>query len=257
MPPKMYAELASWFHLITAPEDYEEEAAFFVKHFTDACITPPQTVLELGSGGGNNASHMKAHFEMTLVDLSPQMLALSETINPELEHITGDMRTVRLGRQGRSVSLRREFDAVFVHDAVSYMTTKHDLRAAFKTAFLHCRPGGAALFAPDNLVETFEERVNTGGHTNEDGRSMRYLEWTYDPNPKDTICQTDYAYILREADGAVRVEHDQHITGLFPRRTWLQLLSEAGFDAEALPFDHSTLEPGAQEIFIAKRPASR
>ena len=256
MPPKMYAELASWFHLITAPEDYEEEAAFFVKHLTDACITPPKTVLELGSGGGNNASHMKAHFEMTLVDLSPRMLALSKTINPELEHIEGDMRNVRLAR---------EFDAVFVHDAVSYMVTKRDLRAAFKTAFLHCRPGGAALFAPDNLVETFEERVNTGGHDspalpgdpgNTAGRSMRYLEWTYDPNPKDTVCQTDYAYILREADGTVRVEHDQHITGLFPRATWLRLLSEAGFDAEALPFEHSTLEPGAQEIFIAKKPAS-
>ena len=62
-------------------------------------------------------------------------------------------------------------------------------------------------------------------------------------------------YRVREAGGAVRVEHDQHITGLFPRSTWLQLLSETGFDAEALPFDHSTLEPGAQEIFMAKRPA--
>ena len=244
----MYAELASWFHLITAPEDYEEEAAFFVQHLTDACDRPPQTVLELGSGGGNNASHMKAHFEMTLVDLSPEMLALSKTINPELEHVEGDMRSVRLGR---------EFDAVFVHDAVSYMLTKRDLRATFKTAFLHCRPGGAALFAPDDLVETFEESVNSGGHTDDSGRGIRYLEWSSDPNPKDTTCQTDYAYILREADGEMRVEHDQHITGLFPRRTWLQLLSEAGFDAEALPFDHSTLEPGAQEIFIAKRPASR
>ena len=246
MPPKMYAELASWFHLITAPADYEEEAAFFVKHLTDACITPPQTVLELGSGGGNNASHMKAHFEMTLVDLSPDMLALSTTINPELEHIEGDMRNVRL---------QREFDAVFVHDAVSYMLTKRDLRATFKTAFLHCRPGGAALFAPDDLVETFEAKVNTGGHDGESGQGIRYLEWSSDPNPRDTKVQTDYAYMIREADGAIRVEHDQHITGLFPRRTWLQLLSEAGFDAEALPFDHSTLEPGSQEIFIAKKAA--
>ncbi len=251
MPPKMYAELASWFHLITAPEDYEEEAAFFVKMLRDACDRPPESILELGSGGGNNASHMKAHFELTLVDLSPQMLKLSKTINPELEHIEGDMRNVRLGR---------EFDAVFVHDAVSYMTTKRDLRRAFKTAFVHCCPGGAALFAPDDLVETFEEKVNSGGHdepakNNNAGRGIRYLEWSTDPNPKDTTCQTDYAYVIREADGTVRVEHDQHITGLFPRATWLQLLSETGFDAEALPFDHSTLEPGAQEIFIAKKPA--
>ncbi len=242
----MYAELASWFHLITAPEDYEEEAAFFVKALSDACLEPPSSVLELGSGGGNNASHMKAHFDMTLVDLSPEMLALSKTINPELEHIEGDMRDVRLDR---------EFDAVFVHDAVSYMTTKRDLRSAIKTAFVHCRPGGAALFAPDDLVETFEPKTSSGGHDQADGRGVRYLEWSYDPNPRDTKTTTDYAYILREAGGAVRVEHDQHVTGLFPRSTWLQLLSETGFDAEAVPFDHSTLEPGSQEIFIAKRRA--
>ena len=252
MPPKMYAELASWFHLITAPEDYEEEAAFFVKALADACDQPPESVLELGSGGGNNASHMKKHFDMTLVDVAPEMLNISRTINPELEHIEGDMRNVRLGRNVRS---RREFDAVFVHDAVSYMTTKRDLRSAIKTAYVHCRPGGAALFAPDNLVETFEETVNSGGHTDPDGRGIRYLEWTYDPNPKDTKTTTDYAYVIREPDGTVRVEHDQHITGLFPRATWLQLLSEAGFDAEALPFDHSTLEPGAQEIFVGKKSA--
>ena len=248
----MYAELASWFHLITAPEDYEEEAAFFVKALADACDQPPESVLELGSGGGNNASHMKKHFDMTLVDVAPEMLNISRTINPELEHIEGDMRNVRLGRNVRS---RREFDAVFVHDAISYMTTKRDLRRAIKTAFVHCRPGGAALFAPDDLTETFEEKVNSGGHDGDDGRSLRYLEWTYDHNPKDTKSTTDYAYVIREPDGTVRVEHDQHITGLFPRATWLQLLSEAGFDAEALPFDHSTLEPGAQEIFVGKKPA--
>ena len=56
-------------------------------------------MLELGSGGGNNASHLKAHFQLTLVDLSPAMLAVSRALNPECEHLQGDMRTVRLGRR--------------------------------------------------------------------------------------------------------------------------------------------------------------
>ncbi len=98
---------------------------------------PPRTVLELGSGGGNSAYHLKSRFEMTLVDLSPNMLAVSRALNPECEHVQGDIRTVRLGRT---------FDAVFVHDAICHMTTESDLRAALKTAFVHCRPGGAALF---------------------------------------------------------------------------------------------------------------
>jgi len=243
----MYAELASWFHLITAPAEYEEEAAFFVKHLTEAAAGPIASLLELGSGGGNNASHMKRHFdEMVLCDLSPEMLELSRTINPELEHVEGDMRDVRLGR---------EFDAVFVHDAVSYMTTKRDLKAAIKTAHAHLKPGGVALFAPDDLVETFEPDHSSGGHDGDDGRAIRYLEWSYDPDAKDTISRTDYAYIIREPDGSVRVELDSHETGLFPRKTWLDLFAEVGFSAEALPFEHSTLEPGSQEIFVAKKPA--
>jgi len=60
--PKMYEELASWWSLLSSPSEYEEEAAFYGNALVDACERPPRTVLELGSGGGNNASHLKARF---------------------------------------------------------------------------------------------------------------------------------------------------------------------------------------------------
>ncbi len=144
--PKLYRELASWWPLLSAPEDYAEEAAFYQRAIIDACARPPETLLELGSGGGNNASHLKARFRMTLTDLSPDMLKVSEALNPECEHIQGDMRTLGSGR---------EFDAVFVHDAVCYLTTEEDVRAAIETAYVHCRPGGAALFCPDYVRENY------------------------------------------------------------------------------------------------------
>jgi SAM-dependent methyltransferase len=244
--PRLYSDLAAWFHLLTAPADYAEEAAFYSQQLIEACDQPPQTVLELGSGGGNNASHMKARFEMTLIDLSPQMLQLSRTINPECEHIQGDMRTLRLGR---------EFDAIFVHDAVVYMTTEEELKAAIETAFVHCRPGGAALFAPDHLRENFKPTADHGGHDG-GGRGLRYLDWTWDPDPNDDTYTVDFAYLLREADGSVRVEYEKHIEGLFSRATWLRLLDEAGFQARALPFDHSEEEPGSLEVLLAYKPAS-
>ena len=240
--PKLYNDLAGWFHLLTAPAEYAEEAAFYTKQLIEACDPPPKTVLELGSGGGNNASHMKANFQMTLTDLSPAMLELSRTINPECEHIQGDMRTLRLGR---------EFDAVFVHDAVVYMTTEEDLKAAIQTAFVHCRRGGVALFAPDHLRDNFAPSTDHGGHDGDDGRGLRYVEWTTDPDPSDDTYTVDFAYLLREADGSVRVEQDRHIEGLFSRDTWLRLQSEAGFEARSVPFDHSELEPGSYELFVA------
>jgi SAM-dependent methyltransferase len=240
--PKLYTDLADWFHLLTAPAEYAEEAAFYTQQLIEASDRPPETVLELGSGGGNNASHMKARFQMTLTDLSPGMLELSRSINPECEHIQGDMRTLRLGR---------EFDAVFVHDAVVYMTTEEDLRAAIETAFVHCRIGGAALFAPDHVREKFTPGTDHGGHDGNDGRGLRYLEWTWDPDPSDDTYTVDFAYLLREADGSVRVEQDRHVEGVFTRDTWLRLLADAGFEARAMLFDHSELDPGSYEVFVA------
>ena len=172
------------------------------------------------------------------------MLAHSRVINPECDHVLGDMRSVRL---------EREFDRVFIHDAIVYMTSEADLRRAIETAYAHCRPGGAALFAPDHLRENFRPATDHGGHDGED-RSLRYLEWTWDPDPSDTIYTVEYAYLLREGDGSVRVEHDRHFEGLFSRVEWLGWLREAGFAPTVVPFDHSEIEPGTYEVFVAKKP---
>jgi SAM-dependent methyltransferase len=241
---KMYEELASWWPLLSPPSDYEEEAAFYTRTLDAASERPIRTLLELGSGGGNNASHMKTRFDMVLVDRSAGMLAVSRSLNPECEHVAGDMRTVRLGRQ---------FDAVFVHDAVCYMTTESDLRMAIDTAFVHCRPGGAALFAPDFIRENFQPSTDHGGSDRET-HALRYLDWTWDPDPGDTTYVVDYAYLLREQDGATRVEHDRHLEGLFSRADWLRLLEASGFHARAVPFEHSDVEPGSHEVFVATKP---
>ncbi len=238
----MYDELAAWWPLLSSPADYEEEAAFYSKAMQDASQGLLRTVLELGSGGGNNASHMKPQFAMVLVEPSPGMLGVSRALNPECEHVQGDMRTVRLGRQ---------FDAVFVHDAVCYMTTLADLRMAIDTAFVHCRPGGVALFAPDFVRENFRPSTDHGGHDGGE-RGLRYLEWTRAPDPSETTYVVDYAFMLRDPDGTVRVEHDRHVEGLFSRSDWLRLLTEAGFkNARAVPLVHSDLEPGGHEVFVA------
>lgn len=44
------------------------------------------------------------------------------------------------------------------------MTNEADLRKTFETACLHCSPGGAALFAPDYVRETFRSSVQCDGH---------------------------------------------------------------------------------------------
>jgi SAM-dependent methyltransferase len=244
--PKLYADLAEWWPLVSAPADYAEEAAFYAQLLSDACQDQPKSILELGSGGGNNASFLKKQFEMTLVDRAPGMLAVSTSLNPECEHLQGDMRTVRLNRQ---------FDAVFIHDAVCYILSEQELRQVIETAWLHCRAGGCVLLCPDCVRETFREDVKTGGHDGPD-RQLRYLEWTVDINPDDTVFETYFTFMLRETGQEIRFVNDVHHMGLFSRDTWTGLLSEIGFRAESVPFVHSEIEPGTIEDFIGVKSRS-
>ena len=238
--PKLYRELAEWWPLFSAPEKYAEEADLYRGFLESECAKPPRTLLELGCGGGNNASHLKEHFRMTLTDLSPSMLEVSRRLNPECEHIQGDMRELRLGRQ---------FDAVFIHDAISFLTSEEDLRQAIQTAFVHCKPGGAALFAPYYVKDTFRESTGHGGHDLGD-RSLRFLEWIWDPDPEDTTYVSEYVYLLREGDRQVQCVNDRHVFGLFSREEWLGLMSDAGFRSRADSFAHGEPEPHSHDVFL-------
>jgi SAM-dependent methyltransferase len=241
---KLYGELAEWWPIFSTPAEYRQEADSFARALIESCDRPPRSVLELGSGGGNNASHLKARFAMTLVDVSPHMLAVSRALNPECEHLEGDIRTVRLGRT---------FDAVFVHDAICHMTTEADLRAVMETAFEHLRPGGVALFAPDFVRETFAEYTDHGGNDTDRG-SVRFVQWTTDPDPNDTHYFVDFGILIRHQNGSIRVEHDRHIYGLFARAKWHRLLRGVGFELNTM---NAVIDDFERDIFVGKRRTAR
>lgn len=241
--PDLYTKYARWWTLLSPPEEYAEDAAAYIKIIKKICRKKPRTILELGSGGGNNASFMKQYFEMTLSDISKEMLQVSRKLNPECEHIQGDMRSLRLGRV---------FDAVFIHDAIGYMRTLHDLRRTIQTAYMHCNKGGGAIFTPDYTRETFRSAAYHGGY---DGskRSMRYLQWDRDPDPDDSTYRIDFAYMFSDAAGRVKVEHETHICGLFSIQEWYAAITDAGFEAGSVTIETDQLEPGFYRVFTGRK----
>jgi hypothetical protein len=171
------------------------------------------------------------------------MLDVSRQLNPDCEHQQGDMRTVRLGR---------DFDAVFIHDAIDYMTNASDLRQAIDTAFVHCRPGGIAVFVPDHTAETFEPSSDVGGHDGPDGRGVRFLDWSWDPDPNDNWAVTEYAFVFRKSDGSVDVVHETHRCGLFSRDLWLRVIGDAGFEPDVVVED-TTEDRTPRAFFVGRR----
>jgi hypothetical protein len=234
---RLYSDLASWWPLLSPPSHYVEEAEYILPRLPRQPGEKP-TLLELGAGGGSLAWHLKGDFRLTLTDLSPEMQAVSAAVNPGVEHLLGDMRTIRLGRQ---------FDVVLIHDAICYMITPDDLRAALATAGYHCRPGGTLMVLPDHVTETFAPEHSSGGEDGADGRGLRYLDWTYDPDPSDCHYEVVFALLLREADGSVTVEMDRHRDGLFPRDQWIEWIGEAGFTTT---FE---VDPWDRHVFVATK----
>jgi SAM-dependent methyltransferase len=245
----MYTDLARWWPLLSPPQEYVEEAAMIAGLLRTGVLRPEVAagdgrplLLELGCGGGHNAVHLAPYFDLVLTDLSPDMLALSRRLNPGAEHVQGDMRTLRLGRTA---------EAVLVHDAVGYMLTETDLEAVFATARAHLDTGGVAVFVPDHTREDFEPTTGHGGTDGEDGSGVRYLEWTWDPDPADTWAQTEYSYVMREADGVITTASESHRFGVFPAATWLRLLQRNGFAATSLS-EESEEEGWRRTLFVAQ-----
>ncbi len=243
---RLYHDLAAWWPLISPPGEYAEEAAYLAAVLSSTAAIGVHEVLDVGSGGGHVAAHLKDRFSLTLVDISDDMLAVSRRLNPECRHVRGDMRWMWLGQA---------FDAVLVHDAIDYVTTEEDLAGVIATAFAHCRPGGIAVFVPDYVKDDFRELAGSGGGgTDGTGRHATFRERTWDPDPADDWVQADYEFVLTEADGSVEVIRESHRLGAFSREMWRRLLTGAGFTAGADYEGRALPGRAPYNLFVSHRP---
>ncbi len=230
---RLYNDLAQWFPVLTPPEEYAEEARQWRDVLREKLGPGRHRILELGVGGGHNLSHLTGEFDATAVDLSPAMLEHCRRLNPTVDCHEGDMRSVRLGRT---------FDAVLIHDAVSYLLSEDDIRATLATANAHLRSGGALLMAPDDFRETFTDHEICHSKHGAGSSHLTYIEYTHDPDPSDTSIESVMFFLIRR-DGQLTIEQDRHMLGLFSQTRWLELMRQSGFSAEKRSY---ALEAGSQ-----------
>ena len=223
---RLYADLAWMWPIISPPEEYVVETEQLCQALQEYSQIEVKTLLNLGCGGGHNDYTLKQHFAVTGVDLSESMLSLARRLNPEITYLSGDIRYVRLGKM---------FDAVVLADAITYMLTEDDLRAAFATAFIHLKPGGVFFtFAEITRENLRQNNTEYSIHTRDD-IEITFIENVFDPNPIDTTYQITFVYVVRrEGQSEVSVNVDRHLGGLFSLQTWLRLLQGVGFAVEQI-----------------------
>jgi hypothetical protein len=216
---RLYNDLVHLWPLVSPPEEYEEEAGYWLRELRRHLGPGRHAILDLGVGGGHNLHQFAHEFDATAVDLSEGMLEHSRRLNPTVTHVVGDMRTVRLGRT---------FDAVLIHDAVDYMVSEDDLLAALTTARAHLNERGLLLVAPDFYTDSFVSPSVQVGTNAAGGVRLTTIEFDTLVDPAGSRLEGAFLFLIEE-EGSLRVEVDRHVTGIFSIATWERLLVQAGF----------------------------
>jgi cyclopropane fatty-acyl-phospholipid synthase-like methyltransferase len=214
---KAYNDLAWIETTLCAHEEIIEASEAVIKSVKEKLKTGGNTLLHFACGAGGNDYTFKREFNVTGVDISPGMLDIAKKRNPEAVYHLGDMR---------SIDLNETFDAIVIPDSIGYMTTENDLKQLFENAYKHLKPGGVFLVIA-HCREEFKENnfVYTG--TKDDTR-ITIFENNCIPESNPSTYEATIIYLIRNKDNQ-EIVTETHTLGLFSRKTWLELLAEAGF----------------------------
>jgi SAM-dependent methyltransferase len=96
-----------------------------------------RTLLDVACGTGGHLRHLQEAFEVTGVDLDPEMLVQARRLLPDMRLFEGDMRNLDLGET---------FDAVVcLFSSVGYLEGTDDLDLAISSMACHLNAGGILI----------------------------------------------------------------------------------------------------------------
>lgn len=139
----MYGALALIYDQLMAHVDYAGWVTFAEQAFTRYQVKP-ETVLDLACGTGGITSRLLAKgYQVTGVDISPDMLAVCADRNQQYL-TTGKLALI--AQDMRLVTLPRPVDAVVCFlDSLNYLASPADLQTVFQRIAQVLRPGGVLV----------------------------------------------------------------------------------------------------------------
>jgi len=72
-----------------ASGEYTHYCRYVVNLIQQYAEQPARTLLDIGCGGGKNALNLKQQFSVTMLDVSPVMIAQAKSMNPECTFVRG------------------------------------------------------------------------------------------------------------------------------------------------------------------------
>lgn len=232
---QLYSDYQWVWEMISSTGDYEPLSAYVVAKINEHETRKTKTLLHLGCGSGNMDFHLKKHYEVTGVDLSPDMLVSARKKNPECRYHTGDMRTF---------STNSRFDAVIIPDSIDYMRSPEEMQQLFSNARKLLNPLGLLLAIVAYDPGKFPQNRTTVDNVSDKGIEVTFIENNYAPNLDENSFEATFVLLIRD-NRRLKTLIDIHTLGLFKRDVWFNELKRAGFDA--IMFQDPQLEATEQE----------
>ena len=221
-------------------KDYGKEAAYVTEVIASQGQPEQSRLLDVACGTGMHLRHLREHFEVEGLDLSPDFLAMAQENNPGVPFHSGDMR---------DFNLERRYDVITcLFSSIGYMTSLDDLRKAIANLGGHLLPQGVLLVEPWLRPEQWN--VGRVHMISVDGEDLKIVRMNTTSREGDISC-FDMHYLIGTPEGVSHF-NEEHRAGLYTVDQMTDAFERAGLRPE-----YDDRGPSGRGLYIARpgRPA--
>jgi len=197
-----------------------------------------RTLLDVACGTGKHLEQLRRWFDVTGVDLDPNLLEVARERLPDVALHAGDMRSFDLGRRFEAVTC--------LFSSIGYTGDEAGLGAAIAAMAAHLEPGGVLVVEP--WLEPDDWIVGRPHVLVVDENDLKIARMNVSTR-EGRLAIMHFHYLVGTPDGVQRFE-ERHEAALFTDEEY-----RAAFEADGLAVVHDEQGLIGRGLYLATAPA--
>jgi len=235
-----YEDFAKVYDQVMDQELYDQWFDFSVRHFGAST----RKILELACGSGAlSARFESADFDVTGLDISPEMLELAKKKAPSVHFLQGDMR---------ALDFDNEFDAVTCYsDSLCYLANLAEVRETFDGVHRALKSGGIFIFDVHSTHQV--DDIFPGYSYHENAEDYAFLWDSYAGEAPHSI-EHDLTFFIKGGNGQFTRKDELHAERTYALTDYLAQLAD--FSEIEIYADFSDREPDEESkrwFFVCRK----